>query len=90
MPDRTKVSVRNLSERSGTGKMRSYWQEKVYIIVSHTGNDPVTYNMRPEQKSKGETRTVHPNMLIYCDNLLHNFDWNIEEQASKSISSSEN
>lgn len=64
MPDRTKVSVRNLSERSGTGKMRSYWQEKIYNILSHTGNDPVIYNMRPEQKPKGETRTVHPNMLI--------------------------
>ena len=65
-------------ERGGTGKMRSYSEEKIYIIVS-IDNDPVVYKIRPEHDPKSKTRTVHPNMLRHCDNLLDNFDWNIRE-----------
>ena len=63
----------------GTGKMRSYSEEKIYIIVSSIDNDPVVYKIRPEHDPKSKTRTVHPNMLRHCDNLLDNFDWNIRE-----------
>ena len=66
-------------ERGGTGKMRSYSEEKIYIIVSSIDNDPVVYKIRPEHDPKSKTRTVHPNMLRHCDNLLDNFDWNIRE-----------
>ena len=66
-------------EREGTGKMRSYSEEKIYIIVSSIGNDPVVYKIRPEHDPKSKTRTVHRNMLRHCDNLLDNFDWNIRE-----------
>ena len=59
--------------------MRSYSEEKIYIIVSSIGNDPVVYKIRPEHDPKSKTRTVHRNMLRHCDNLLDNFDWNIRE-----------
>ena len=59
--------------------MRSYWEEQVYIIVCSFGNDPVVYKIRPEHDPKGKIRIVHCNMLMYCDNLLDNFDWNIRE-----------
>ena len=75
-----RVLIRNLSERGGTGKMRSYWKEKIYIIVCSIGNDPVVYKIRPEHDPKGETRIAHRKMLMHCDNLLDNFDWNIRNQ----------
>ena len=74
-----RVLIHNLSERGGTGKMRSYWEKQVYIIVCSFGNDPVVYKIRPEHDPKGKIRIVHCNMLMYCDNLLDNFDWNIRE-----------
>ena len=59
--------------------MRSYWEEQIYIIVCSIGNDPVVYKIRPEHDSKGKTRIVHRNILMQCDNLLDDFDWNIKE-----------
>ena len=35
-----RVLIRNLSERRGTDKMRSCWEEQIYIIVSSIGHDP--------------------------------------------------
>ena len=59
-----RVLIRNLSERGRTGKMRSYWEEQIYIIVCSIGNDPVVYKIRPEHDSKGKTRIVHHNILM--------------------------
>ena len=74
-----RVLVLNLSERGGTGKMRSYWEEQIYIIVCSIGNDPVAYKIRPEHDPKGKVRIAHRDMLMHCDNLLDKFDWNIRE-----------
>ena len=70
-----RVLILNLLERGGTGNMKSY------IILSSIGNDPVVYEVRPEHNPKAKLRTVHSNMLMHCDNLLDNFDWNIREPA---------
>ena len=32
---------------------------------------------------KGKTKTVCCNMLMHCDNLLYNFEWNIREPGSQ-------
>ena len=81
-----RLLIRNLSGRGGTGKMSSYWEEQIYIIVSSIDNDPVVYKIRPEYSSKGKTRTVHRNMLMHCDNLLENSDTGTSEnQHPKSI-----
>ena len=77
-----KVLIHKLSKKGGTGNIRSYWEKQIYIIVSSIGNDPVVYKIRPEHSPKGKTRTVHRNMLMHCDSLLDNFDWNIREPAS--------
>ena len=74
-----RVLIRNLSERGRTGKMRSYWEEQIYIIVCSIGNDPAVYKIRPEHDPKGKIRIAHRNMLMHCDNLLDNFAWNIRE-----------
>ena len=63
--------------------MRSCWEEQIYIIVSSIGNDPVVYKIRREHNHQGKIRTVHHNMLMHCDNLLDNFDWNVIEPASQ-------
>ena len=63
--------------------MRSYWEEQIYIIVSSIANEPAVYKIRPEHNPKGKTRTVHRYMMMHCDSLLDNFDWNIREPASQ-------
>ena len=78
-----RVLIPNLSEKGRTGNMRSYWEEKIYIIVSSIGNDPVVYKIRSKYNRKGKTRTVHHNMLMHCDSLLDKFDWNIREPVSE-------
>ena len=35
----TRVLVRNLTEREGIGKLRSFWEEKIYKIISQKGTD---------------------------------------------------
>ena len=77
-----RVLIRNLSERGGTCKMRTYWEVQIYIIVSSIANDPNIYKIILEHNPKGKIRTVHRNMLMHCDSLLDNFDWNIREPAS--------
>ena len=59
--------------------MRSYWEEQIYIIVLCIVNDPVVYKIRPEHDSIGKIRIAHCNMLMHCNNLLDNFDWNIRK-----------
>ena len=64
-----RVLVRNLSERGGTGKLRSYWENDVYIVVSKKNEVPV-YTVRKEKdKVEGKTRVVHRNLLFPCDHL---------------------
>ena len=75
---RDRVLIQNLTEKGETGKMRSYWEEQICIIVFSVCNDPDVYTIRPEQKSKGKTGTVHCNMLMHWDNLL-------DSQHAKSI-----
>lgn len=76
-----RVLVRNKSERGGTGKMRAFWEEDVHVVVAVMGDDhePVVYKVRSERNQEGKTRVLHRNMLLLCDDLLDNFDWNIRD-----------
>ena len=76
---RDRVLIRNLLERGRTGKMRSYWEEQIYIIVCRIGNGPAVYKIRPELDPKSKIRIAHRNMLMHCDNFVDNFAWNIRE-----------
>ena len=63
-----RVLVWNLSERGGPGKLRSHWEEQVYIIEKRIADSPV-YRVRPEV-GLGKQRLLHRNLLLPCDALL--------------------
>lgn len=57
-----RVLVRNLPERGGPGKLRSYWEQQILVVVGQRGNLPV-YEVRPEGKT-GKPRVLHRNLLL--------------------------
>ena len=63
-----RVLVRNLSPRGGPGKLRSFWEEEVHVVVSRKGPDSPVYEVRSESKA-AKSRTLHRNMLLPCDHL---------------------
>ena len=62
-----RVLIKNVRERGGPGKLRSYWEQCVYRVCERKENSPV-YVVEPEQG--GEKRTVHRNMLFHCGEEL--------------------
>ena len=70
-----RVLIRNLPERGRTGKMKSFWEEKEHVVIENLNSENITYKVQPDLS--GKIRTFHRNMLLPCNNLLDNFDWNI-------------
>ena len=64
-----RVLVRNMGEKGGPGKLRSYWEQEIYTIVDCKGDTGVVYSVRPENKEKERVRTVHRNMILPCEHL---------------------
>ncbi len=62
-----RVLVKNRSERGGPGKLRSYWEPDIHIVVRRVRDSPV-YEVRRED-GRGDTRTLHRNMLMQCESL---------------------
>ena len=62
-----RVLIRNVRERGGPGKIRSFWEQQVYRVCERKEDSPV-YVVEPERG--GERRTVHRNMLFHCGEEL--------------------
>ena len=63
-----RVLLKSLSERGGTGKLKSYLENCINELVSCHPESPI-YQIKPENDAN-KVRTVHPNLLMKCNNLL--------------------
>ena len=60
--------VRRLALPGGPGKLDSYWEQKIYVVLQRKRNDMPVYDVRPEDNS-GRVRTLHRNHLLPCESL---------------------
>jgi transposase InsO family protein len=72
------VLMKNVRERGGTGKLRSYWEETLFTVIERRENVPV-YTIK-NMKKPSDIRVVHRNLLLKCDELpLDIFDKEVEK-----------
>ena len=64
-----RVLIKNLSECGDPGKLRSYWEDKVHVVVHRKSPDSLVYQLKPENGT-GPIRTLHRNLLFPCGTLL--------------------
>ena len=63
-----RVLVRNLSERGGPEKLRSFWESDIYIVVERKGPNSPVYEAESESKGQ-KNRVLHRNLLLPCNYL---------------------
>lgn len=63
-----RVLGRNLNEKGGPDKLRSFWEEQVFVVTQNRYKDSSVYEIKPEN-GKGRVRVVHRNLLLPCNFL---------------------
>ena len=64
-----RVLMCNLTPRGGPGKLRSFWEDKVYIVIGRKGDNSPMYDVQKESDPNAKVRTLHRNLLLPCDFL---------------------
>ena len=73
-----RVLVKNVREKGGPGKIRSYWEQKVYVVNEKKGE--VVYSVIEEgEKDETKKRVLHRNMLLPVS------QWFLLERPKKSM-----
>ena len=62
--------------------MRSFWEEKIHVVLENLKNKNITYNVKPEKDTSGRIRVPYRNIVLPYDNLLENFNWNIKTELN--------
>ena len=73
-----RVLMKNVRERGGTGKLKSFWEETLFTVVEKRENVPV-YRIQ-SLKDGRDTRLIHRNLLLKCNELPDDV---FEEEGSK-------
>ncbi|KAJ8036245.1 hypothetical protein HOLleu_20161 [Holothuria leucospilota] len=63
-----RVLVRNTAKYEGPWKLRSHWEEKIYVVVRRVSPNIPVYEVSPEDGS-GKRRVLHRNLLLQCNHL---------------------
>ena len=63
------VLIKNLSECGGPGKLQSYWEDKLHVVVHRKSPASPVYQLKPENGT-GPIRTLHRNLLFPCGSPL--------------------
>ena len=58
--------VRNHPEHGGPGKLRSYWEREIYVVVQRNGPNSPVYEVKQEGNGK-RIRVLHRNLLPPCN-----------------------
>ena len=79
-----RVLVRNLSERGGPGKVRSYWENQIHEVVERKGEQKMSvFVVKPEGHDTGRDRVLHRNLLLPCDFLPPDIPENVRPAAQQ-------
>ena len=63
-----RVLVKNLREKSGPGKLRSFWENTIYEVVDQKDPNNSVYTIKPLHM-QGRQKVLHRNLLLPCPYL---------------------
>ena len=61
-----RVLIKNFKERGGPGKLRSYSEDAVHIVVGRMNSHPPVYEIQSED-GKAPICRFHRNLLLQCN-----------------------